>query len=212
LSEQHSPQEDDDWLEPTDELPPRARRRLLSPASLALLGVLLTACGFIGGVLVEKGQASSSSTSAGGTANVISRSAALRAGASSSGTGPSGAGAGSRELSGLGSGAGRPVSGQVAYLQGSTLYLTESEGNTVKVRTSPATSVTKTVPASVKGIHPGETVTVAGATGSNGSVNAESIRVGSLGSGLSALFGGAARSAGTPPAAAGGGPALFGGG
>ena len=46
--------------EPLDELPPRPRRRLLgagaSPVPLALLGVLLIACGFIAGVLVEKGQ------------------------------------------------------------------------------------------------------------------------------------------------------------
>lgn len=44
-------------------LPPRPRRRLLgaggSPIPLALLGVLLIACGFIAGVLVEKGQTAS---------------------------------------------------------------------------------------------------------------------------------------------------------
>ncbi len=43
-----------------EELARRPRRRLLgtggNPIPLALLGVLLIACGFIGGVLVEKGQ------------------------------------------------------------------------------------------------------------------------------------------------------------
>ncbi len=203
-------EQDDDWLEPPEELPPRPRRRLLSPGPLALLGVLLTACGFIGGVLVEKGQVSSSSASPSGTANVVSRLAALRAGAS--GSAASGAGSGARELPGLRSGFGRPVSGQVAYLQASTLYVTESEGNTVKVRTSPATSVTKTVQASVKDIHPGETVTITGASDSNGAVSAESIRVGSPGAGIGALFGGTGRAAGASSDAAGGGPALFGGG
>ena len=72
----------------------------------------------------------------------------------------------------------RPTAGTVAYLAGSTLYVTNSEGNTVKVTTSAGTSVTKTVKASVKDIHPGETVTVTGATGSNGALSAESISVG----------------------------------
>jgi hypothetical protein len=48
--------EQDRWLEEDEELPRRPRRRLLRPLPLALLGVLLTACGFIGGVLVEKGE------------------------------------------------------------------------------------------------------------------------------------------------------------
>ena len=54
---------------------------------------------------------------------------------------------------------------QVAYISGNTLYVTTAEGNTVKVTTSPATTVTKTVKATVAGIHPGETVTVTGASG-----------------------------------------------
>ena len=52
--------DEQEWDEPIDELPPRPRRRLLgaggNPVVLVLLGVLLIACGFIGGVLVEKGQ------------------------------------------------------------------------------------------------------------------------------------------------------------
>jgi hypothetical protein len=94
--------------------------------------------------------------------------------------------------------------------------VTNSEGNTVKVTTSPATSVTKTVKASVKGIHPGETVTVTGATGSNGAVSAESISVGSSGGGLAALFGGSSTGAGAGAGAGGksggGEPSLFGNG
>ena len=49
---------EDEWPEEPGAAP-RPRRRLLSPV-LALLGVLLIACGFIGGVLVEKGETSSS--------------------------------------------------------------------------------------------------------------------------------------------------------
>jgi hypothetical protein len=196
--------ETDQWVEDSyEELPPRPRRRLLAPAPLALLGVLLIACGFIGGVLVEKGQTSSSSTGAGGAAGLASRFAALRgaSGVSSGvGTGAGAAGRGSGAAGGFvasGSGAsGSATIGQVAYIDGSTLYVTNAEGNTVKVKTSQASTVTKTVKAEVKSIRPGETVVITGATGAKGEVSAESIRVGGAGGGLGALFGGSGRGAG----------------
>jgi hypothetical protein len=89
--------------------------------------------------------------------------------------------------------------------------VTNSEGNTIKVKTTPATSVNKTVTSSVKAIHPGETVTITGSTGSNGAVSAESISVGSSGGGLAALFGGSKSAAGSTSHSGGETPALFGG-
>jgi hypothetical protein len=208
-----------DWLHDSEELPPRPRRRLLgaggNPMALALIGVLLLACGFIGGVLVEKGETSSSSSSAGGASSFASRIAALRGGASSTSARSGAAAAATGGFASAGGGGGL-TSGQVAYLAGNTLYVTDIEGNTIKVKTTPATSVTKTVKATVNAIHPGETVTVTGATGSNGAVSAESIRVGSSGSALGALFGGSgtrgSSGGGSTRGASGGGePALFGG-
>src|SRR5208282_6137281 len=73
----------------------------------------------------------------------------------------------------------RPTVGTVSYLEGSTLYVTNAEGNTVKVTTSAATGVTKNAKASVSQIHPGETVTIAGQSSSGGAISAESITVGS---------------------------------
>jgi hypothetical protein len=219
------PIDDDRWLEDSAELPRRPRRRLLRPLPLALLGVLGIACGFIGGVLVEKGQ-SASSSSASAAPGLASRLAALRGRGASPGA--NGANAGSARFSGSPGSGGlrRPTAGQVAYLSGHTLYVTDSEGNTVKVTTTAGTSVTKTVKASVKGIHPGETVTVIGEAASSGAVSAESISVGSGGSGVAALFGGlssrgsgsSSRGSGSSGAGAGGGgapsggPALFGSG
>jgi hypothetical protein len=215
-----------DWPEePLEgELPPRPRKRLLTPIPLALIGILLIACGFIGGVLVEKGQSSSSST--GGAASLASRFAALRGTAGAAGTsarsgsGSAGgssaaggsAGAGFGGSSSAGGGFTRPTAGTVAYLDGSTLYVTNAEGNTVKVTTSAATSVNKTVKSTVKGIHPGETVTVTGETGVGGAVSAESINVGG-GGGLASLFGGSGGRGGSDGSSRGGGgePALFGG-
>jgi hypothetical protein len=208
----YEPIEDDEQderaEEPEDlELPARPRRRLLTPIPLALLGVLLIAGGFIAGVQVEKGESSSGSTG-GVPAGLASRFAALRGGTSGSGKTPAGVPAGG--FPGAGTGAGRPTSGTVAYLDGNTLYVTSSEGNTVKVKTSPSTSVTKTVKTKVKGIYPGETVTVTGATATNGTVSAESISVGSSGTGLSALLGGGSGATSSP--SSGGSSALFGSG
>ncbi len=230
--------EEDDWLEEPEQLPPRPRRRLLgagvNPIPVALIGVLLIACGFIGGVLVQKGQTSSSGSTA--ASGLASRFAALRgsaAGGSTTGSsGASGGGAGglAGRLGGLGgAGAASATIGEVSFVAGDTLYVTSSEGNTVKVITSPASSITKTVKSDVHGIHPGETVVVRGAKSSGGAVSAESVSVSAAGAagggGLSSLFGGGSSSGtgGGSGSGAGGGsgsgskggssgnPSLFGG-
>jgi hypothetical protein len=214
----HEPvEEEQDWLEEPEELPRRPRRRMLTPVPIALSAVLLIACGFIGGVLVEKGQTSTGTSATGGSA-LAARLAGLR-GTRTGATGTtdtSGAGA---AAGGFGGAAGGATTGQVAFIQGSTLYVTNTQGNTVKVTTSPGSTVTKTVTSTVKSIHPGETVVIVGATGADGSVSAESIRVGaSGGGGLGSLFGGSgstgASSGGTGASSggAGSGPSLFGGG
>ncbi|HTA14168.1 MAG TPA: hypothetical protein VK781_04855 [Solirubrobacteraceae bacterium] len=220
-------EETGEWVEEPDalELPPRPRRRLLTPVPLALGGVLLIACGFVGGVLVEKGQSAPGVSSTAGAASLASRFAALRGGASAAAGGPASTSARAAFGGSQGSAAGfsRPTAGTVAYLAGSTLYVTNSEGNTVKVTSSPATSVTKTVGSSVKAIHPGETVTVVGPSGAGGAVIAESISVGSSAGGFAGLFGGGGARDGFGAGArdgargsggtgrSGGEPALFGG-
>jgi|HubBroStandDraft_3_1064219.scaffolds.fasta_scaffold33019_3 hypothetical protein len=208
--------EQDEWLEQPEELPRRARHRVLGAGAnrvvLALIAVLMIACGFIGGVLVEKGETSSSSPAAGAAGGLASRFAALRGGSSSTGARSSATGADATGgFFGGAAGGARPTTGTVAYLDGSTLYVTNSEGNTVKVTTSAGTSVTKNVKASVDGVHPGETVTITGTAGSNGAVSAESISVGSSGGGLAALFGGSRSSSSTGGSSSTGAASLFGG-
>jgi hypothetical protein len=223
---------DDTWAqEPLEELPPRPRRRLLgtggNPIFLALLGVLLIASGFIGGVLVEKGETSSSSGS--GAAGLASRFAALRggagAGSTTTGSGASSAsgaaGGGGAEPGGFAGrfggpgGAGGATIGEVSYISGSTLYVTNFEGATVKIATSPASRITKTVKADVHAIHPGEMVVIRGSKGTNGAIRAESVSVSAAGAagGLGSLFGGGGAGRGGGAAAGGGsgGGGLFGG-
>lgn len=188
------------------ELPPRPHRRLLgaggNPIAVVLLGVLLCACGFIGGVLVEKEQTGTGDGGPNGASSgLASRLAALRDGARggerSRGSGLSSAGGGA---SGGGSADGGAATiGQVAYVHGSTLYVTGFEGNTVKVVTSAGTDIVKTVKSSAHGVRPGETVIVTGTSDSSGTVHAQSVRageaglggIGGRGAGLGAvLFGG----------------------
>lgn len=205
-----------------EELPLRPRRRLLAPAPLGLLGVLLIVSGFIVGVLVEKGQVSSSSASAAGLSGLgdsrggglSSRlTTALRGSLGSGAGGSAGGGAGAAQASsgaasGGGSGGAAATIGQVAFVEGGTLYVTDAEGNTVKVRTSAGSTVTKTVSSSVRAIRPGETVVVTGAAGTDGTIAAEAIRVGGLGGGaggggLGLLFGAGGGGAGQAGASAG---------
>lgn len=213
----HEPvEEQDEWLDEDSELPRRPRRRLLTPIPLALLAVLLIACGFIGGVLVEKGQTSpASGAGAGGGGGLASRLAALRGGApaaGASGSGSSASGFGSKGAAGAFPGAGGAggglTTGEVSYVRGNTLYVIDSQGNTVKVNAAAGAKVTKTVSTKASGIHPGETVVVLGSKAKNGSVSATSISVSSAASGSSSGAGGS--SSGSGASSGGGAAALFG--
>jgi hypothetical protein len=176
----------DAWLDQGDELPPRPRRRLLAPVPLALLAALLIACGFIGGVEVQKGQTSSSSTAtagagAGGFASRLAALGGARPGAGTAAGAGSTSGSSSTGAAGAAGSGGGVTTGQVAYVSGNTLYVTTSQGNTVKVSAAAGAKVTKTVSTKAKSIHPGETVVVLGSRASNGSVSATSITVGAPG-------------------------------
>jgi hypothetical protein len=198
----------DDWPQEREDedLPRRPRRRLLAPVPVALLVALLTACGFIGGVLVEKGSATSTAGASGPTG--AARFAGLRgAGAGGGAASAGGGGAAGGAAAGSGGAGAAATAGTVAFIQGSTLYVTNAEGNTVKVKTSAASSVSKTTKSSVTAIHPGESVVITGGSSTNGTVTAESIRVG--GTGATSLFGGAGGGGGAS-ATATGAPALFG--
>ena len=123
-----------DWLPEEDELPARPRRRLLAPLPLSLLGVLLIACGFIAGVLVEKGQGSRRlflwRRLGRGPRRALCRAArriGRRVGDRDRRRGPV-----RRGSAGPG-GAGGATVGQVSFISSGTLYVTTAEGNTVKV-------------------------------------------------------------------------------
>jgi hypothetical protein len=180
---------EDDW-EPAPEeraLPPRRRRRLVTPASATLAAVLVGALGFIGGVEVQKGQADSGGATASG--------ASAGAGRAGLAGGGGGAGAGGAARGGFAGGGGAQANatiGSVANKRGSTLYVKDSDGNTIRVKTTSHSKINRTATASAGAIHPGDTVVVQGTKSSSATITATQINATSsaAASGLAALFGG----------------------
>jgi hypothetical protein len=193
---------DEEWPNEQQELPRRPRQRLLAPLPASLLAVLLVACGFLAGVLVQKGQ---QGTGAQGTG-------ALGGGARFGGGGGGGRfTAGGAGVVGAGLGGGRSQAGgglagatvgEVAYIERGNLFVTDTQGNTVEVKVPAGLKVAKTVSVPARQVHPGETVVVQGERAGNGSVRARSIALGGGGALFAAATGGGA--------AAGGTTALFG--
>jgi len=166
-----------EWLEDEPEAAPaRPRRKLLSPLPVTLFVILLVTCGFFAGVEVEKGQ-SSSSTPGGFPAGLSALRQAAGGASKGSGTGPAGFPGASTGGAPAGFSAGGLTTGEVTYVSGSTIYVTNTEGNTVKVKAPAGSTVTKTVSTSVHSVHPGDTVVVRGSQTKNGGVTADSISV-----------------------------------
>jgi hypothetical protein len=192
-----------DWdpEEPAQPLPRRPRRQFFNRRSAALVALITCAAGFYAGVRVEKGQVSGSSATLRlpATAGAATGTAASRTGASGAARGTSSA-AGSRAggFSGFAGGArggfagGNASVGTVASVNGRTLVLTETSGNTVKVRLSPSTKITKNQSVSRTAVRPGDTIIVQGAANSQGTTVAASVTdsgASSAGSGASSSSG-----------------------
>ena len=192
----------------TDELPPRPRRKLITRTTLGVAAVLIAAGGFIGGVEVQKHQGGSSPSSSGLPAGLASR---LGGGANGGG----GAGA-----PGGGAASGDFTTGTVANKHGSTLYVKDQDGNTIRIQTSDSSKVTRTAATSSNGVYPGDTVVVTGTKHSDGSITASSIRATSktaAASGGGGFFGGGPpgggqSQGGAPPAGGRSAPAAPNGG
>jgi hypothetical protein len=155
------------------------RRRKLPRVTLALCVAIVGAGAFIGGAEAQKHLGSSPSSGTTGGAAASGFAARFRGAA------------GGRTANAFGGGA---TIGSVTAIKGSTLYVTDTSGNVVKVSTSAASQVSKTTTGTVKDIRPGDTVVVRGTQGKNGTIAASSI---SLGGGIGAgTFGGGGGAAG----------------
>jgi hypothetical protein len=179
---------DDDWEADEEPLPKRPRRRLVTPISATLAGALVGALGFIGGVEVQKSQDDGSS---GGNGTAAAFASAGGGGAARGGFGRGG-GAGPQGTGGPGGAQSNATVGSVANKKGSTLYVKDSDGNLVRVKTTSHSKINRTASTTAGTIHPGDTVIVQGTKSSSGTITATQIQATSPSatSGLAGLFGG----------------------
>ena len=173
-----------------DDLPVRPRANYLTPLTALLMALILGGVGFYVGIRVEKSKSSSGTGGTSAFARAFSGGTAGTAGTagttgatgstgktgSSSRTGATGAGSFASRFAagGLGGAAGGTV-GSVSSVSGNTIYVTETGGNTVKVKLSGSTKISKSEGVSRKKLYPGDAVVIAGSASSNGTVHATSV-------------------------------------
>ncbi|MGW9206399.1 hypothetical protein ACWGR4_05370 [Embleya sp. NPDC055664] len=186
-----------------DELAAPPRRRLPALTLALSAGVLLSA-GFLAGVEVQKDHAG------GGTGQSAAQQGAnpfTTRTAGGSGTQPGARPAGGT-TSGAGSGSGSDLTtGTVKVVDDSFIYVSDSAGNIVKVKTDAGTKIQVTRDGRTVDLKPGDTVVVRGATGADGAVTATSVAQGTtaLGRGGAGNPGTAAGAGGTAGATGGAG-------
>ncbi|MHB8670154.1 MAG: hypothetical protein ACYDAD_06280 [Acidimicrobiales bacterium] len=156
---------DADVVEPAGPRTPRSR------LTGALVAIMALGIGLYGGVRFEKRYATISASA--GASNAGGGPVARF------GAGPASGGAGARVSGrpGGAGGAGRTF-GQVDTIEGSTLLVRDSSGNTVKVLTDRGSSVMKVVAGTLNDILPDDTVVIQGRRNPDGSITATQITVG----------------------------------
>jgi len=175
-----------DWNPEQEQVatPGRPRRRFFNRKSAALAAAITCAAGFYAGVGVEKSQLASAATT--------TTASAAQAGATSQGS--TGTGAGARAgFPGAARGGANASIGTVSSVNGKTIYLTDTTGNTVKVTLSSATKITKSESVSKASVRPGDAVVIQGAKSSSGTITATSVSD----SGASATRSGSATTSGS---------------
>jgi hypothetical protein len=121
------------------------------------------------------------STTAGPATTAGAEAAPTTAGAAAGGAGagaarPRAGGAAGAAGAPLGAGAaGAAAAGQVKSVDGVNIFVTDPQGNVVKVVTTPSSRFTRTGPGSLQDLRPGDTVIVQGQKGEDGIVTATAV-------------------------------------
>ena len=103
------------------------------------------------------------------------KAAAPAGGAAGAGAAGAGAGAGTGAGAGAagGEGAAKPAAaGTVKVIDGNSIYVNQADGTTKRVEAGESTRFTRTEPATLRDVQPGDRVTVEGSVAPDGSVNA----------------------------------------
>lgn len=161
----------------------------LPKVTLGLIGAVLLAGGFVGGIAVGKHNSSSTSSNASPGGGTRTRGGYPGYGGANGGTG---GGTGNRG----------GVTGTVTAVNGSTITVTDRTGKSVTVDTSPQTTVTIGKSGAVSDLTTGSQVTVIGTTDSSGTVTARSVVSGITGLGFGGRGGN--RTPGGTPSSPGG--------
>jgi hypothetical protein len=172
--------------------PGRPRLRFFNRRSAALAAVITCAAGFYAGIRVEKDQLASTTSAA--TTSATGAATGARTGAATGGAGAAGGFAG--RFGGAAGGGGANASlGTISSVNGKTIYLTDTSGNTVKVTLASSTKLTKSLGVSKSALHPGDSVVIQGVKNSSGTLVATSVsdsgaRITGTGSSSSSTAGG----------------------
>jgi Cu/Ag efflux protein CusF len=146
---------DDDLEERVAALAPRPVTR----TTLALVGLVVLVAGFLGGVLVQK-------------------SFGRTTGSTNATTNFPGAGAFTGQNSQGRTAAQNITTGTVKLVDGTTVYITLSNGDIVTVRTSNRTTVAARQTVTLKDLKVGQAVSVEGSAGTDGTITATSVTAG----------------------------------
>jgi hypothetical protein len=141
------------------------RRRAITPITRGLLAIVIVGGAFLGGILVQKSQTKASAAStlpAGLPASIAAR--------FGGGTSTTVAGAGSGATGGATS-----TFGTIKLVDGKNIYVSDAQGNVVRVATNGSTKITVNQDATVAKLKPSNSVIVQGTRGSNGTITATSI-------------------------------------
>ncbi|MFF2075051.1 hypothetical protein ACFVXG_09850 [Kitasatospora sp. NPDC058162] len=155
-------------------------RRKLPWLSLVLAGGVIATGAFAGGVWYQQGQGGTSAAKPSARA----ASAAGPAAGGGQGTGRRGG------QGGQGGAQGGFARGTVKAVDGSTVYLTDASGNTIKVTTGDSTKVQLNKEGKVADLQPGQSVTVVGTPDANGGYNATQLMEGAATGGFGGGGGG----------------------
>ena len=166
---------DMDWDDDSP-LPPRGPK-LFTPMTWVLSAVLIGGGMFTLGAKLGKSAAPKAVASANGRssgAGATGAAATRAATGTAAGTGSTAAAAtgASARAGGVGAGV---TTGQVQLVDGTNIYIQDSQGNVIRVTTGPTATITVNKPGTPADFKPGDTVIVQGPTDANGNIAATSV-------------------------------------
>lgn len=175
--------EDDRADDLADALAHAAPKAWWNKGTVVLAAIVLLVGGFVGGLQAQKNWGTAATAAGNGAGQNRGAGGYGRAGGYGNAAGgqfPGGGALGGTAQGGTTQGgtttaAGAGTTGTVKLVDGSTIYVQTADGNVVTIKTDGKTAVSAASKSTVKSIKAGESITVQGATASDGTVTATSV-------------------------------------